>query len=166
MKKIPVSPCYYALVDDDKYDLLSEFSWHSVITKTSRTIYAQTEKTCDGVRTRTFMHTMILGERSLTKADHRDGNGLNNQGYNLRICTHKQNMQNRRLNINSKSGFKGVSWCKRTNKWRVRIQEVGNRKRLGSFTCIIKAAQAYDTEAKKRYGEFANLNFLIGVKYE
>ena len=86
-------------------------------------------------------------------------NNLNNQRYNLRKCTHQQNLQNRQLNKNNTSGYKGVKWAKRNKKWRVRIGTPPNRKHIGLFTCVIKAAKAYDKRVFELSPEFAYLNF-------
>jgi len=45
--------------------------------------------------------------------------------------------------------------------WRAYIgtAHLGTRKWLGRFATEVEAARAYDSEAKRIYGEFANLNF-------
>ena len=48
--------------------------------------------------------------------DHIDNNKLNNTISNLRWCDLSENQHNRKLNKNSISGVKGVSWVKRENK--------------------------------------------------
>jgi hypothetical protein len=105
------------------------------------------------------MHRVIMNAPSGMLVDHRDGNGLNNQKSNLRICNRKQNQQNRPMNSNNKSGYKGVCWNKRSNKWRSGIRVDNKDIFLGSFFCLVKAAKAYDEAAKKYFGEFAYLNF-------
>jgi len=45
----------------------------------------------------------------------------NDKGYNPDNClfvTHSTNMQNRRIQTNNKSGYRGVSYCKRDKAWR------------------------------------------------
>jgi hypothetical protein len=94
--------------------------------------------------------------------DHIDGDGLNNQKSNLRIGTHQQNIMNRTKQRNNTSGYKGVSFDKSTNKF---VAQIGYNKKgihIGSFKTAILAARAYDVEAIKYHGEFANLNFKPG----
>ena len=105
------------------------------------------------------MHREIMLPKPRQEIDHQDGNGLNNQKFNLRICSHAQNMQSRGLPRNNKSGYKGVYWCKREKRWISLIGVGGNQKTLGRFFCIIRAAKAYDSAAEKYFGEFACTNF-------
>ncbi|MCK5611537.1 HNH endonuclease [Candidatus Pacearchaeota archaeon] len=161
MKKIDIStktyPNKFALVDDEDYDWLMQWKWHAAKSnKAHNTFYAVWESKDGAVS----MHRRILGKAVKgLKSDHRDRNGLNNQRYNLRICTHAENMRNRRIQCNNKSGYKGVSWNRREKKWLAQIKFNGKTIYLGRYFCLIKAAEAYDAAAEKYYGEFARLNF-------
>lgn len=105
------------------------------------------------------MHRQILGlqKGDGIKSDHRNGNGLNNQRYNLRKCTTQQNGFNRTCQSHS-SQYKGASWDTKTKKWRAQIQLNENTFRLGSYETEIEAAKAYNRKAKELFGEFARLN--------
>ena len=57
------------------------------------------------------------------------------------------------------SGYKGVSLCKRTGKWRVELSIDGKSVSLKSFFTKEEAARAYDMGAIYYFGEYAVLNF-------
>lgn len=149
MKRIPLTQGLVALVDDTDFDWLNEIKWTG--NRKKYTSYAVTKHT--------KMHRVILNAPDGLEVDHIDGNGLNNQRSNLRLCTHRENQRNRPKNKNNKSGYKGVFWNSRANKWRVGIRVDRKDIFLGTFFCLIKAAKAYDEAAIKYFGEFAYLNF-------
>jgi hypothetical protein len=88
---------------------------------------------------------------------HKDGDGLNCQRHNLRICTIQQNRRNKAKH--GKSGLKGVSFHTSTGEWRARIFIDEKEKALGLYTDPLEAACAYDMAAVKYFGEFAYCNF-------
>ena len=108
------------------------------------------------------MHREILGLRygDGKQVDHIDGNGLNNQKSNVRICTRSQNAFNRKL-VSSNSGRKGVTWHKTVGMWEAQIRKDGKNIYLGCFQDKENAATAYDIAAEKMFGEFALLNSSI-----
>ena len=106
------------------------------------------------------MHREILGLTDpKIQGDHIDGNGLNNQRYNLRTATHTQNQRNRKNFIKGTSKYKGVSLNKKNKKWIVRIRNGGKQIYLGHFLDEIEAAKKYDEMAKIYHKEFAYINF-------
>jgi len=148
---------YVALVDNEDYEYLNQFNWHVVFRKDCK-VPSEIQGYVLGEYIK--MHRLVMKvSDSKVCIDHADGNPLNNQKYNLRACTHTQNMANRKVPANNKSGYKGVSWHKQHGKWYASIS--ANRKLifLGLFADLIEAAKAYDAKAKEIHGEFANLNF-------
>lgn len=87
--------------------------------------------------------------------DHIDGNPRNNRIENLRGATHGQNHGNRKKPVNNTSGFKGVSWHKKSNKWCASIKVKYQQIYLGLYENPSVAAEAYASAAKKYFGEFA-----------
>jgi hypothetical protein len=98
-------------------------------------------------------------EKRLSSPLHKDGNGLNCQDGNLRVCTSSQNGMNRGKQSDNTSGYKGVTWDKSKGKWQASIKVNQKTIFLGRFNNVIEAAKAYDEGAKKYHGAFARLNF-------
>jgi|GEM_PF-1927513 len=107
-------------------------------------------------------HTLIMGKQPKGFViDHINGNKLDNRRSNLRICTHRQNMQNQQVQSRSSTGYKGVWLDKRarTKPYQAMIKHIGERFYLGTYKTPEDAAKAYDKAAKELWGEYAYLNF-------
>jgi hypothetical protein len=155
MKQIPLTQGKVALIDDEDFEFLSSLKWYA--TKTDKHYYAY--RGAHHRKDVMIMHRVIMNCPSGLVVDHIDGNTLNNQKINLRICSRSQNSMNKNVDIDSGSGFKGVSWSKGDGKWRARIRLNGKSIWLGNFCSADEAARAYDNAAKKLFGEFAKTNF-------
>ena len=92
--------------------------------------------------------------------DHKNNNPLDNRYENLRMVTPRQNSMNSKPAKNRSSKYKGVSLCKNTNKWVVRIRNRNESKyeNLGRFYCEEEAAKTYNKRARELFGEYAWLN--------
>lgn len=152
--KIPLSEGLFAFVDEDDAEKVSLYKWRA--TKRGHTYYAYAAIN----RKTLFMHRFLLLEPSQF-IDHKDGNGLNNIRSNIRICTHAENMRNTRKRINTASKYKGLSFS--NNKWRVSIEQNGERLFLGSFDDELAAAYQYDRAARLLFGKFAKTNENMGL---
>lgn len=92
--------------------------------------------------------------------DHINGDKSDNRITNLRDVTHLQNMCNTPSRQKTSSKYKGVHIIKTTGKWRATLWNGCSKLHLGVFSCEKEAALAYDTEARKVFGEYARTNFL------
>lgn len=151
MKTVKLTKGYSAVVDDIDFDRVNALKWYATIGR-SGNVYA-VRKTAQSYIS---MHCFILGIEK--GADHRDGDGLNNQRSNLRRASSLQNNRNRRKRKSGSSRFKGVSWHKQDRLWRVRIKVRGKEILIGLFEDEILAALQYDKVARKLFGRFAHLN--------
>jgi len=104
------------------------------------------------------LHRLITNTPKGKATDHKDGNPANNCRYNLRVCTRQQNTQNRTVQANNKTGFKGINYLEKTGKWVSSIRVSGKTKHLGTFETPEEAARAYNAAATKYHGEYARLN--------
>lgn len=150
MKEIQLTQGKVALVDDVDYEALSKFSWclH-----------------CDGYAfgwvngKHILMHRFIVNLNEKQEIDHINGNRLDNQRINLRICTHSQNQCNSKVHCDNSSGYKGSYWDKYKRKWMSCITVDQKNHHLGYYDTPEDAAHVYDEAAVKFHGEFARLNF-------
>ena len=107
------------------------------------------------------MHREILGliHGDGKLVDHKDFDGLNNCKFNIRIGTKRDNAANSHRRRTSLSKYKGVRMGKTGAGWEARVGKSVAGRQIGTYPTEIEAAKAYDAEAKKLFGTFANLNF-------
>jgi hypothetical protein len=80
--------------------------------------------------------------------DHINNNKKDNRITNLRLVTVSENGQNRGKQLNNTSGYKGVSWAKKSKKWEACIRKNGKTIHLGFFINIEDAYECYKQAAK------------------
>lgn len=96
---------------------------------------------------------VLMGDPKGMHVDHVDGDPMNNVRSNLRLCTHAENMRNRKIHSNNKSGYKGVYFG--DTSWRAQIRADGKTYRLGRYKTAEEAHAAYQKAASELHGEFA-----------
>jgi hypothetical protein len=154
MKIIPLTAGKSAIISDHRFAEVSKHKWRT--SWNGWNWYASS--TINGKNV--YLHRYIMGVTdSRVLVDHKDGNGLNCQDGNLRVCTSSQNGMNRGKQSDNTSGYKGVTWDKSKGKWQASIKVNQKTIFLGRFNNVIEAAKAYDEGAKKYHGAFARLNF-------
>lgn len=105
-----------------------------------------------------ILHRLILSFPDGLDIDHINGDTLDNRKSNLRICTHGENMRNRKVNNGCK--YKGVFFVNRSKNFRAEIVVNGKRTHIGQFLDPREAALAYNEKALEIHGEFARLNVI------
>ena len=163
IRLIPLTKGQVVTVSAHRYHGFAQFKWLAFAQKrggvfhyyAKRGIHVKGTLTCVTV----WMHREILGLDGDDKrrADHINGNTLDNRDENLRIVTVQQNRANSAIPETNKSGFKGVCWHKTANKWIAYITAKGKRMELGRFDKIEDAAAARCEAELKYFGEFARI---------
>tara|TARA_R110000765_G_scaffold116590_2_gene209818 strand:+ start:487 stop:1041 length:555 start_codon:yes stop_codon:yes gene_type:complete len=82
-----------------------------------------------------------------------------NRIINLESGTSQHNAWDMKISNTNKSGFKGVSWSKHSNKWRSTIYHFNKQVNIGYFDCPKEASEAYEAKAKELRGDrYRNFN--------
>jgi hypothetical protein len=145
-----------SLISSSDWDNVSKYRWHN------SDGYVKTNRSAPQ-RGLLQLHRLIMDPPAGMDVDHINGNGLDNRRCNLRIATRSQNRMNERIRpAKATSRFKGVSWNTKSRCWVVNLKLNGEQKHLGSFPCEIAAANAYDDEAIRLFGDFAATNASLG----
>ncbi len=148
-----------ALVDDRDYPRVIQYRWHAFCVR--GTWYAARHyRNANNKLCYMLLHRFILNPPSELVVDHVNGDGLDCQRQNMRICINPDNVRNSKISCNNTSGFKGVVYDKRRNNWIAQIQAFKKHHWLGSFDTPEQAAIAYNKAATKFFGCFARLNIL------
>ena len=95
---------------------------------------------------------------SVKEIDHINRNKSDNRVVNLRDCSHLQNCGNSGVRTTNTSGYKGVTFCKKTGRWKAQIGINYKNVNIGRFDTPELAALAYNRMALEHFGEFAYLN--------
>jgi hypothetical protein len=169
MKKIKLSRGMYALISDEDYDFVSQWKW--CLKPGRNTFYAQRsigyydKEGKRRTKTVTLHKAILQATDSEVHIDHRDGNGLNNQRFNLRTATRTQNKVNSNRARTSKSPkrsiYRGVGV--RDKLFRVAFRYRGKIVYYRSFTSEHDAGRKYNELATKYFKEFAILNHINEV---
>lgn len=143
------------LIDEQEKEVVSKYFWSKM---KCGYIYSPTLKT--------YLHRLLTDCPDNLYVDHANGNKLDNRRSNLRIVTNSLNQVNRPKQRNSSkrtysSVYKGVSRT-REGKFVARVK----RKHLGTFSTEVAAANAYNYEAIKQFGEYVVLNDVPEIPQE
>lgn len=162
MKEIPLTHGKVALVDDEDFEMLSQWKWHcSAIGYAVRSVWAPTTPG-ESVR----MHRQILGlvAGDGQEVDHFDENKLNNQKSNLRLVSRSENSRNQNRTKRSVSGWRGVCRCDSlSTPWRAQLCLHGKSIHGGCYRTPEMAALRYNEMVLEHVGSkfrFFNQVFL------
>lgn len=97
----------------------------------------------------------VTGEWPANEIDHKNGIRDANWWLNLREATHSQNMHNTGMRSNNTSGYKGVTWYSKYQKWQAQIMINKKNNNLGYFENINVAYAARIKAEKELFGDFS-----------
>ncbi|MHB1641795.1 MAG: AP2 domain-containing protein [Acidithiobacillus sp.] len=158
MIEIPLTQNQIALIDDEDFELVSRHKWCAAWSPKTKSFYAKTTiRKPDGKETTLRMHRLVMNAQPGMDVDHIYHLTLDNRKSELRVCTRTQNRNNSGKQVNNTSGYKGVSWHKRDQKWTANIRFGGKKKHLGNFPTPEDAHGAYCRASAELHGEFARI---------
>lgn len=158
-RRIALTNGDFATVDARDFLLIAGKNWRKQLDKAGNVL-----SVVSGSASRTvLLHRLIMAAARHRLVDHKNGDPLDNRRENLRECTHAQNMRNRKIHRNNRSGFKGVTrdaWAAKLGRpriWRATITVAGRKFRLGRFLTPQSASRAYRVASAKFHGEFGRV---------
>jgi hypothetical protein len=167
MKIITLTKNKVAKVSDEDFGWISQHPWYALQAKGGQW-YAVRDVGPRGSVVTLLMHREINKTPKGLDTDHKNGDTLDNQRYNLRDATRTQNCHNSRKRTGTSSAYKGgyLHWSRGPRGprsyscWVARIKINSGSRHLGCFETEVEAAQAYDAAAKVHFGDFARPNFV------
>lgn len=129
-------------------------------------IYREIKLNGKSVRAHRLIWYYVYGTEPPEVIDHKDGDSLNNCPDNLRASDHKKNSGNRRAVLGGSSDYIGVSYNKRSKKFRAAIWIDGKDYSLGMFDTEIEAHLAYSKRAVIERGMDAETSCISALRRE
>ena len=152
MKKIPLTQGRFTIIDDEDFEEVNKYKWYVSNEYVARMLLPANR------RVQISLHRILMNPPPNLQVDHINGDTLDNRRKNLRVVTLRENVINQKLHKNNTSGYKGVSWDKKLEKWETSINPNGKKIRVGFFNSLLEAVEAYNKSAIKYFGEYARLN--------
>jgi hypothetical protein len=134
------------IIDLDDYEKISKYKWYIEN-------HGYVRGHVDGKKV--SLHRFIMNVEDEKEIDHINHNPLDNRKSQLRVCSAKQNMMNKVLYSNNKSGTKGVHYYRWSNSWLVTITYNGEKIHLGYYKTKDEAIRARKEAEQKYFGEYA-----------
>ena len=148
---VPLTKGKVAVVDLVDLPLVAGKNWHI-----QGKGYAATNERCkDGKQRPIRMHRLVANTPDGLETDHINGDKLDNRRANLRHATQSQNQHNRTAYKTNKTGLKGVSFDKVSQKWKAQISLNGKKIALCLHETPEAAHAAYVVAAARFHGSFA-----------
>lgn len=148
-------------VDAEDWDRISEHSWRVIKSSTGREKVITSIRGPNGPRNITLGRFLMNPPKGKQVYPRRFQEGLDYRKDNLMVCTLKERQRTLPKNRKENSSkFRGVSYVKKSKKWRAGIEVSNKSINLGNFESEAEAAEAYNRAAKKFFGEVAYQNSI------
>jgi hypothetical protein len=135
------------------------YSW--IIVKHYNILYVSSNKYGKGGKRQTvLLHRYLTDCPKGIFIDHKDGDGLNNRRSNFREVTNAENGQNRNNYAKNSTGFRGVTYNKRDNRYKAQLQVNGKSMYLGYYADF-ELAKSIVIEARKKHMPFSTETYRI-----
>lgn len=157
---VPLTKGCVAIIDTVDVASVNARSWSLRRQEKRNTSYAQAMTSS---RAPIMLHRFLWaqwGFPDTETVDHVNGDGLDCRRSNLRAATNGQNVMNRPVRADSKSGLKGVRRMtdgRSARPWTAEIKAHGVRYRLGYFATAEEAAMAYAEASGRLHGAFSRI---------
>lgn len=138
-------------IDIDDIDKVKTLSWTLYKSSGNRAPYVV------NIKNNYILSRYILGldNKDSREVIFKNKDTLDCRKNNLIIATASQRMQNSKIFTTNTSGYKGVCWLKKQNKWMAKIIVNYKQIYLGAFSDIQDAVAARKSAEEKYFGEFA-----------
>lgn len=124
----------YFIFDKEDYSKISKFTWFK--DKNGYAVSSVKEKKTNKKHTYRAHRVILEIENREIEIDHKNREIWDNRKSNLRITNHRNNSYNRSIQKSNTSGFIGVSYEKKSGKWRAFLCR--NKKYLLSKSFVLK----------------------------
>lgn len=111
-----------------------------------------------------LLHRVVLNITDLDmQVDHIKHKRYDNRKSQLRIVDNSKNQMNTNIRVDNTSGYKGVSWDKKLNKWKSYINVDKKRMHLGYFVNFEDAIKSRKEAEEKYFGEYSYDNSMRSI---
>jgi HNH endonuclease len=100
---------------------------------------------------------LFYGAWPIGQIDHINMDRADNRIHNMREASNGQNNRNRGVQSNNQTGYKGVFYDKRREKYVANLVVDGKLYRGGAFLDVEDAAASYANLCREHHGEFSRL---------
>lgn len=156
---ISIHPDVRVKIDREDRERVSAHSWRMTKGTTGRMRVVTSIRTEKGVRSLTLGRFLMDPPKGKQVYPRRFNDGLDYRKSNLIVCTLRERQRllpKKRMRASSQ--YRGVSYSRADGKWRAGIEVDGRSINLGHFKSEDQAAAAYNSAARKYFGELAYQN--------